>query len=168
MSATSDKYARLSAAQARELLSYDPETGDLTWASPCGGRPVNRPAGCVRSDGRKQIRINGLTHLAHKVAWLIYYGEWPSNTIDHIDGNPGNNEIVNLRDVPRRINNQNQRRAKNTNSIGLLGVCSEGNKYRAQITVDGKRLRLGVYATPEEAHAAYIRAKRELHEGNTL
>lgn len=170
MSVTSNKYAHLSAEQARELLSYDPETGDLTWDSPCRGRPVNRPAGCVRPDGRKQIRINGRIYLAHKVAWLIYYGEWPKHQIDHIDGDPGNNRVVNLRDVTCTLNSHNLKGPLKNNRLGVLGVHKHkrSQKFYAQIGVEYIIVRLGMYNTLDEASEAYVKAKRELHEGNTL
>jgi len=96
-------------------------------------------------------------------------GAWPAGEIDHRDGAPGNNRWSNLRDIPHRQNIENRRRPNRQNKAGLLGVSSSrSGLYRARITVSGQCLLLGEFATAELAHAAYIDAKRQLHEGNTL
>jgi hypothetical protein len=97
-------------------------------------------------------------------------GSWPTNDIDHLNGIPSDNRFCNLRDVPRRVNNENHRKAKRTNKTGLLGVDFRPsiNKWAAQIQVNGAKIYLGVFDTPESAHDAYLSAKRQYHEGNTL
>ncbi len=92
--------------------------------------------------------------------------------IDHIDGNPANNRLENLRDVSRAVNGQNQKRAQRHNGTGVLGVTrrrnAKSNPYQAHIVVDGRPKYLGVFPTADAASAAYIAAKRALHEGCTL
>lgn len=123
-------------------------------------------AGCAVR-GRVVVRIEGVGYLAHRLAWKYCYGDWPKGIIDHIDGNALNNAITNLRDATYKINSQNQKVANRRNKVGLLGVSaqSRGRRgYRARI--DGKYI--GIFPTPEEAHAAYLEVKRKSHEGNTL
>ena len=164
----------LSAEQLREILHYDKETGVFTWRVNRGGRfgVAGQTAGCIGKNGRRRILTAGKANLAHRLAWLYVYGQWPTNHIDHINGNPDDNRIVNLRDVPRSTNLQNQRKAQVSNkSCGMLGVSKNGpprNPWRAQIRFNGTTKYLGIFPTPELAHAAYIEAKRRLHPGCTI
>ena len=75
--------------------------------------------------------------------------------IDHIDGNPSNNKLSNLRDVPHRINIQNRKSKTTRNKSGFLGVVQRGNKFAAHIHRNGKQIYLGLYETPELAHKVY-------------
>jgi hypothetical protein len=95
-------------------------------------------------------------------------GEWPIDMIDHKYGDPSDNRWERLRQANRNINQQNLHVAKKTNRIGLLGVSRHGSTWRAQITANGKTYRFSGFKTPEEAHQAYVKAKRELHEGGML
>ena len=95
-------------------------------------------------------------------------GSWPIGEIDHVNGDRGDNRIANLRDVDHKTNSQNERRARAINTSGFLGVSKQGNKWQASIRHGGKQLYLGLFAAKEEAHSAYLAAKRLLHAGNTL
>ena len=90
--------------------------------------------------------------------------------IDHINGNRTDNRIANLRAVTRGGNMQNQRRAHASNTSGLLGVYykPKNKKWAAQIQANKKRMNLGLFKTAEEAHTAYLKAKRELHDTCTI
>jgi hypothetical protein len=99
---------------------------------------------------------------------MWHHGEMPSEHIDHIDGNPSNNRIDNLRKASSAENAQNQRRARANNRLGLQGVHRVGDRFRAVVHKDYIKHHLGYYATAEEAHEAYLSAKRQLHSFNTL
>ncbi|MFZ5565995.1 MAG: HNH endonuclease [Pseudomonadota bacterium] len=151
-------------------IRYDPDTGVFTWAVPAGSAGAGRVAGCVNRKGYRQIRLGGGLHSAHRLAWLITYGAWPSGDIDHINGNKDDNRLENLRDVASTINMQNQRGPHKSNNSGLLGVDyhKASHKWRAQIRLDGKKHQLGLFDTAEDAHTAYRCAKRSLHAGCTI
>lgn len=152
-----------------ELLRYDEATGDLFWkVDRCGAIPANTKAGTT--DKYVLIKILGKTYKAHRVIWLMNYGEWPKGDIDHIDGCKYNNRLSNIRDVSTSGNMQNQTRAHKCNKSGYLGVTKFGdsNKWRARITLNKKQIYLGIFDDPKEAHKIYLDAKRKLHECSTL
>lgn len=156
----------LTAERLREVLVYDEATGLFTWRINVSRKTrAGRAAGVV-SRGRMFIGIDGAHYFAHRLAWLYVHGGWPSKEIDHINGDPLDNRLTNLRDVPHRINLQNMRRPMKTSALGILGVSrnSNGKNYRARI---GDR-HLGTFTRTGDASAAYVKAKRETHAGCTL
>lgn len=159
----------------RDLACYDPETGLFTWRAKLDyrGKPWARngkPMGCIDPMGYVMLSVANTHIRGHQAAWAMSYGKWPEGEIDHINGNRADNRIANLRDVTRSVNTQNQRRARSTSRTGLLGAhwSAVSRKYTAQISRNGVTRHLGLFATAEEAHAAYVAAKRVIHEGNTL
>ena len=165
----------LTAARARELLEYSVVSGrvyrKIRTAPQC---PAGSLAGSLDypSTGkpRLQITIDGRRYLLHRIIWLMVTGEWPERVIDHRNGDATNNSWLNLRDASRAVNSQNQRvwrfNKKHALPLGVTLVYPERIKpYRAAIHVKGRRLSLGFHATPEDAHAAYVMAKRAHHPG---
>ena len=126
--------------------------------------------GCLHGGRYVAFSIDGRYYLAHRLAWVSVTGEWPRGEIDHWDTNGLNNAWKNLRDVTKVVNMQNLRCARKDNKTGLLGASwsERDGLFRACIRVDGKQRYLGMFDSAEAAHAAYVKAKRELHEGNTL
>lgn len=159
-------------------LAYDPETGVLTWrARPIedfknariqrswNSKNAGKVAGSRAAEDYVRININHQPCFAHRVAWLITYGSLPTGVIDHVNGNPHDNRLVNLRALSHAENIQNQRHARKDNGSGILGVCREGQRWRARIWVGSRQYSLGTYDSPEQAHEAYVAAKRQLHPG---
>lgn len=130
---------------------------------------LNKVSGWTSKDGRKYIHYDGQSYFAHRVAWAFNYGQ-PDEDIDHIDGNPSNNKLENLRSVKHIHNQQNLLKARKDNKSGFLGVAyhSQTGRYTAQIWINKKKKHIGIFKTPELAHEAYLKAKRELHEGCTI
>lgn len=152
--------------RVKELMRYEAETGFFFSVSPCRGRFVGSRLGSLKKDGYTIITIDYKAYPAHRIAWLLVYWAWPVGDIDHINGLRSDNRIVNLRDVPRYVNIQNQRNPMIGNSSGKLGVCRRGEgRFESQIHVDGKDIYLGTFFTAEEAHTAYVNAKRKYHKG---
>jgi hypothetical protein len=159
--------ADLTAERLRELLDYDPETGVFIWKTQSGRQPAGSVAGW-KQYSRIYIKVAGFQIGAHRLAWLYVYGAMPTNQIDHINGDPSDNRIANLRDVTDRENKQNLRKPKAGNKSGYLGVAPNKKRWLAKITVNRQQICLGTYDTPEEAHLAYVEAKRRLHPTCTL
>lgn len=157
----------LSAEYLRALISYDPETGHFTWRISRSNVRAGERAGCSRDDGYRLIRIDRTMYLEHRLAWLYVHGEWPSQFIDHMNGDPTDNRIANLREATPQINQQNRRKSKNP--IGLVGVRrTRCGNYQARIGHNKQETVLGTFQTPEEAYEVYLTAKRRLHEGCTI
>lgn len=153
----------ISQDRLKELLHYDPETGEFTWAMPGKNRVVGRVAGTL-SRGYIRIRVDIQRYSAHRLAFLWMEGRWPEDEVDHIDGEKTNNRWANLRDASRAENMQNERKARTSSSTGILGVSLFRGKFAASIKTDGKKKHLGFFDTPEEASAVYRSAKKEQHK----
>jgi hypothetical protein len=163
----------LTADRLRAVLDYDPLTGAFIWRERISIRiTVGKRAGVANRLGHVCIGVDGVKHYAHRLAWLYMTGAWPAESIDHINGDPGDNRFANLRDVPHRTNMQNIRKRRSNNRSGFLGVVrdKDGGRWRATLkSANGESvLSLGSFSTAEEAHAAYLEAKRRLHPGCTI
>lgn len=154
--------ADLTAARLRELLTYDAEDGSLRWRATRPKAPAGAVAGSRQRIGYVVIRLDGTLHYAHRLAWLYVTGRWPANSVDHIDGDKGNNRWQNLRDVPHQKNCQNQHRAQG--EAGMLGAVKNTRSgcWRAVITINGKQRHIGTFQNPDAAHAAYLKARAGL------
>jgi len=121
-----------------ELFEYN--GSDLVWKvslSPTSKK--GNIAGCIRSDGYRQIKIDGKIYLGHRLCWLFNYGYTPENFLDHINRNPSDNRLKNLREASNRCNIRNSKTML-TNTSGVRGVCFNKlfGKWQAAITVDNK------------------------------
>ena len=154
----------LTSERARELLSYDPTTGSLTWKATVGPRaPQGGAAGYIDKKGYVCVGLDGKYYFGHRIAWLLHFGRWPVGQVDHRDEIKSNNRIANLREATPIENMHNQRFARKHNRLGLRGVSNNHGKFQAEIRANGKRIYLGVFDTPLEAHAAYLSAKKQYH-----
>ena len=132
-----------------ESLDYNPETGEFVWAvSPSRITKAGQPAGSAFASGHRYISWKRSSYQAHRVAWRIYYGEQPPPMIDHIDRNPLNNAISNLRKATSSINNMNK---------PAKGVYKDGKMWRAMIRINGKLIQL--YRGPDRNEA--VKARQE-------
>ncbi len=84
--------------------------------------------------------------------------------IDHINRNPRDNRLANLRPCTLKENNRNKGVRKD-NASGVKGVTICNNrktKYKVRIEADGKRQLVGYFETIDEARDAYNAKAREL------
>lgn len=159
----------LSIEELKEILHYDPKTGIFTYIKR-RGRKIRQgtTAGGTVYGGYIGIGINGKYYLAHRLAWLYMTGEMPKQFIDHINGNRADNRFCNLREVSNTENIQNQTKAHKGSKTGYLGVYAEGKRFFARVKVNGVIHHLGTHDTAEQAHEAYLEAKRRLHKTCTI
>ena len=145
----------ISISELRKRYEYEPDTG----------RIYSRRTGRLLQsldDGYVVLNIGGAAYRGHRVAWALYYGEWPNGILDHEDRNRSNNRIKNLRIVTQRENQYN-RVAQRNNKSGYKGVSRRGKRWRAQIEVNSKNIHLGYYDTPEMADKAYRLYEAQVH-----
>lgn len=154
-------------ARLLERVSYDPLTGIFTCRKTERGirAKVGEPVGYCDGNGYCNLGIDRRTYLLHRLAWLYVHRQWPENHIDHIDRDPGNNRIANLREATNGENFQNIVTARKNSRHGFLGTYlhKPSGRWQALIYVNKKKHSLGYHDTPEDAHAAYVEAKRRLH-----
>ena len=151
----------LSHSRLLELLSYEPESGSMTWRLARRGTAAGTPAGgSWGSKGYIGVCIDGRHYFAHRLAWFYVSGDWPPQQIDHINGNRSDNRIENLRLADQSHNNANSPK-RQRNRSGFKGVSLHKGRWRAAITKGRKSTHLGYFDTAELAHEAYAAASRE-------
>jgi len=137
---------------ANEAFRFDAETVRLFWKINRSKVKAGTEVGSVHHSGYRHTFLNKKTHQVHRIIWMMEYGEYPDGYIDHIDGNPLNNRIENLRVVSQKINTRNSSK-KSSNTSGHIGVswCKQVSKWRAQISTDAGRKHLGDFENIEDA-----------------
>jgi hypothetical protein len=159
----------LTVERLREALDYNPENGKFTWKYKITtNTKMWRAAGYLDTKGYWRIKLDGYQHRAHRLAWFYVNGEWPPMDLDHINGIKSDNRIENLRLATASLNGENLRGARKDNKSGLLGVITREGFFQSKIHVKGKNIYLGSFSSAQEAHNAYLLAKRKLHEGCTI
>lgn len=159
----------LSHATLLSLLDFCPHSGVFSWRVKASSTAMpGYAAGHVNKNSYCRVKVQGKLYLAHRLAWFYAYKVWPVGHIDHIDGDKSNNRLSNLRVVTIRGNQQNQSRAHKRNKSGLLGVATHRSGFTSRISNNGKVVYLGLFKTPEEAHQAYLEAKRKYHPTCTI
>ena len=144
----------LTANQARELLTYDPDTGSFFWAATRNNRTrKGQEAGSLSDEGYVCVKVGGRSYKAHRLAWLMSYGEWPAEQIDHIDHCRSNNRLENLRQVTH-VDNHRNKSLRVVNTSGVTGVHWSKGYWIARIGVFGKRVHLGQFRSLDAAAAA--------------
>ena len=167
---------------AHKRLSYDPETGIFIWKEVGPEffssetsmkkwlpRFAGKQAGTVSVHGYVKINIRGKIISAHRLAWLMYYGDWPDGMIDHINWEKTDNRINNLRVVTCSENARNRGKQSN-NTSGVLGVTwhKGRGKWHSQIKGPDGYEYIGMFDDIEEAKIARKAAQERLgyHENH--
>lgn len=160
----------------RQLLRYDPATGELFWLPRSAENIASGRNGAAVEARRFNSKFAGkpaLNHLdargyrvgalfnrflsAHRAGWALHTGAWPAGEIDHINGLRADNRLCNLRDVPIGENNKNIARSK-ANTSGVTGVHwrPDHKKWGCNIRYMGKLKHLGFF---DDFAAAVVRRK---------
>lgn len=149
----------------KSILEYNPLTGVFLWINSSNKKVIGNTAGSIKKDrcgiSYLRIQINNRRYSCHRLAWIYTYGSIPDKMeIDHIDGNGLNNSINNLRLVDR-VNNQRNKRMKNNNKSGKMGVCfcNTKKKWLAQIGLNGSKKHVGYFDNIDDAIKARSKAE---------
>lgn len=149
--------------QLRSKFSYDPESGEIKRKENIGRWRAGTIVGTTAHGLYRATRLPSGKVYIHILAWALHYGDWPGSIVDHVDGNPSNNRIGNLRLATKSQNGCN-RGATRLSSSGVKGVFRGRNgRHRAEICINKKRIYLGEFRTLEEARQAYASKAIELH-----
>lgn len=152
----------------RRLLDYDPMTGILTWkyrtelegtkASGWNARYAGTEAGSIDGGGYINVSIHKLRYPSHVLAWVITYGAWPADQLDHKNLNKADNRLLNLREANAAENGWNVGLTKR-NKSGIKGVNwhKASNAWIVRIAVNGHQKYLGT--TDDFELACIIRAE---------
>lgn len=160
-----EKEQLLSLARINTLLAYCPTTGVFTWKiKRKGTKGKGSIAGRTLPNGYQIICIDYRDYRAHRLAWFIHYGEWPIHYLDHINGCPADNRIVNLRNADDAQNSQNTRKKANAVS-GYKGVRwhKVAGKWQSRVKFRNKEYSGGFFSTVEEAGEAARQLREKLH-----
>ena len=141
-------------------LDYSSETGIFRWKINERRARKGNIAGSNDGKGYVSIRLNGKNYRAARLAWLYVYRTLPKHYIDHINGNPSDNRISNLRDVTA-FENQKNRKTNANNQTGISGVSPYRGGWSAIIVVNNKRIWLGMFQDFFEACCARKSAELE-------
>ena len=144
----------LTAPILRSKLTYDQNTGYFY------RKKETVPTGRLATKGYRQIFVGGARHMAHRLAWLYTYGDWPIKQLDHINRDKDDNRISNLRLADNKEQQENIEMWSHNRS-GFRGVSLIKNgSFQADIKIDGKTRYLGTFSTLEEAATARMQAEK--------
>jgi len=169
--ATREPWQSMLSREQQKLLNaelrYAPDTGIFTWVRSGRGRwkRAGEVAGSLHSGGYIRIGVLGIDFFAHRLAYLFMTGDWPANEVDHINGVRSDNRWGNLRSATCAENRRNCAGHPSRLISQFKGVTSEhrSNRFKAQITVNGKTFKLGHFDNEVDASAAYQRAATAMH-----
>ena len=163
-----------------EVFTYDGECGNLTWKPRLSGSPVDarfntKTAGLVAGSagidsGGKRYRgivigYRGADYYAHRIIWEMHYGTIPEGMmIDHINRNPLDNRLENIRLATREQNYFNMgRSSRNTSGIKGVHFAKSKGLWRAEIRAFNKVRSLGYFRTKGLAAVARAKAAMRYH-----
>lgn len=147
--------------ELRQWLRYDAQAGEFFWIK-CPGKKMQpgKKAGSIRRGGYIEIALHGQRMAAHRLAWLFVHKQDPGeHAIDHVNCDPSDNKICNLRLASSADNARNQRKKSGTSSKykGVSWYKRKG-KWIAHIRIEGRARHLGYFSDEQAAHAAYCAA----------
>jgi hypothetical protein len=154
----------------RNLIAYDPDTGEMTWlprvldlfatkrhCSVWNAKYAGKMVGSPSKNGYLVTSINNKTFYMHRIAWEIMTGN-KADIADHIDGNRTNNRFNNLRNVSATDNARNAG-IQTHRGTGVMGVrIARSGRFVAHIRNGEKQHHLGTFNNIEDAKAARIKA----------
>jgi hypothetical protein len=152
--------------QQQLLDFFDYRDGNLFWKfhnSKRGQRFIGKKAGSKMKNGYYHILFNGKYIYLHRAIFFMHYGYLPQY-IDHIDGNPANNKIENLREATASQNCWNQKYKGSASGHKGITWNKQDKKWQPQLTANNKKIYLGKYDDLETAIKVYKNASEKYHK----
>lgn len=143
------------------LLIYDPATGQFIRRVTVANATAGSVAGAANKKGYIDIRIDGRSFKAHRLAFLYMTGRWPSAVVDHANRDPGDNRWANLREASNAENCANAS-LRRDNTVGAKGVRPIGQKWQVRIGRGGSKFSK-TFPTYEEAVRGYREAAFQIY-----
>lgn len=147
--------------ELQALFDYCPNTGKFYRRTSRRRHKAGSEAG-GKASGRIYLDIAHEKYLAHRCAWIMAYGTSPEVEIDHIDRNPLNNALWNLR-LASSSDNKCNKRAQSNNKLGVKGVHMHQGRFRVKVNKNGVVMYDAHFDTLEEAIEARALAAAEHH-----
>lgn len=154
----------LTQARLKELLRYDPDTGNFTWLVRVGGIvTVGNRAGTAQK-GYIRIGLASKGYQAHRLAYLYMTGAWPNAQIDHVNGVRSDNRWQNLREATHSENQCNVS-AQANNAVGFKGVrkSTTGPNYQISVRKNHVVHEVCGFQTAEIANEFAVLMRETLH-----
>jgi hypothetical protein len=137
----------------KDSLKYNPKSGVFTWGVSDKRRAGNQ-AGTSSVGGYIQIKFQGKFYFAHRLAWLLVHGTWPTHEINHKNGNKKDNRITNLEDIEHHLNLSLRHKVR--------GVRERNGKFYARVCKNRKEFREGPFESVDKAREAYFQLREEV------
>jgi hypothetical protein len=134
----------------KQLLHYNPDTGKFTRLTKWGSQQIGDEPGCKSKFGYRYIGVDGKQYTGYRLAWLYVHGDFPTGDIDHINRDPTDDRISNLRSVSHSTNLHNSSHRNPSSKVKGVYQTQEGH-WQALIKVKGVKYHLGTHKTIEEA-----------------
>lgn len=147
----------------RRRLRPDFATGRVFWIQSLRGDLVGKEAGFLHVGARGErywrVKVDGFMHHRSRLIFALHSGRWPEDgmEVDHINGDSTDDRPSNLREVTRQQNAWNRNKTRSDLPMGVIERAS--GRFVARVTRNRKTRHIGVFCSPDEAHAAY-RAER--------
>ncbi len=149
---------------SKELLQihFEYRNGILYWKNK-GTGILRERSGWVDKLGYVCVGFKRKTYKAHRLIYLMHYGYLPK-FVDHIDGNPQNNQIENLREAQMVENSWNQKK-RSTNTTGVKGISysKKAKKYTARCMSNGISFFIGQFDKIEDATENLVAFRNKAH-----
>lgn len=154
----------LTQTELKSQLHYNHVNGLFTWLKNKSIVKAGNAAGCLKKDGYIHIKCNNKTYPAHRLAWLYVYGYIPNYYLDHINGRPSDNRIINLREATASQNSHNVKiTSRNTSGIKGIHWHKKSKKWIAKVSINKQSKYLGSFNDIEFAELVVNEARLKYH-----
>jgi hypothetical protein len=145
----------------KEFFNY--KDGNLYWKVDRRQlKLIGKKAGSKLKNGYEHIQVCGKYIYTHRAIFLYHYGYLPK-ILDHINGNPSDNRIENLREVTSAQNSWNRKILIGASGVRGITWDKAERKWLAQLKANNKKIWIGRYKSKDDAEQAYKKTLEIYH-----